>query len=124
MRLVMSQHCLGNRGHLIQIAVARLNHGKFHPAHVLGIIFRITACEPHMALNCEKIREQSARQHDNETGVGEMNAQLSPGPAETFCMGSNEIHEQHCANEMTTRENRDLEATTLSGGHHTNMLWK
>ena len=61
-----------------------------------------------MTLDREKIRKESAREHDNETGVGEMNAQLSPGPAETFRMRSNEINEQHCSNEMTTRENREF----------------
>jgi hypothetical protein len=121
-RAVTSQDGIGNRGHLIKIIVVRVNHSQFHAAHVLGIIFCVTACEAHVALHCEKIREESAREHDNEAGVGEMNAQFSPGPAETFCMRSDEINEQHSADEMATGENRDLEPASFRWPPHEHAL--
>jgi hypothetical protein len=37
-------------------------------------------------------------------------------------MRSDEINEQHCANEMTTRENRDLEATSVRWPPHKHAL--
>src|SRR5947208_6458236 len=41
-----------------------------------------------------------------------MNAQLAPGAAETFRVGSDEIDQQHGPDEMATGKNRNLE--TLS----------
>ena len=121
-RPVTSQDGVRNRRHLIKIAVARVDDGQFRPAHVLGIIFCIPACEPHVALHREKIGEESACEDDNETGVGEMNAQLSPGPTETFCVRSDEINEQHRADEMAAGKNRDLEAASLRRPPHEHAL--
>src|SRR6266496_6747411 len=75
-----------------------------------------------MALHREKIREESAGEHDDQPCVGEMNTQLAPGPAETFCMRSDEINEQHGAGEMATRKNRDLEATSFRWPPHEHAL--
>ena len=66
-----------------------------------------------MALDREQIGEQSAGQHDDEAGVGQMDAELAPAPAETFHMSGDQIDEQDAADQMTAGKNRDAESASF-----------
>jgi hypothetical protein len=62
---VMAQHGVGNCGHLIEVIAARVDHGQFRLAHVLGIIPGVAICQLHMTLHREQIGEQTSSQHDD-----------------------------------------------------------
>ena len=66
-----------------------------------------------MALDREQIGEQTARQHDDESGVSQMNAEFAPGPAKTFPVRSDQINQQHRTDEMPAGKNRNFEAATF-----------
>ena len=66
-----------------------------------------------MALDREEIGKQTAGEHDDETGVSEMNTEFAPGPAETFRVRRDQIDEQDCADEMSAGKNRNLETATF-----------
>ena len=66
-----------------------------------------------MAFHRKEIGEQTAGEHDDETGMGEMNAELAPGPMETFGVSRDQIDEQHRADEVAPGEDRNLETATL-----------
>ena len=66
-----------------------------------------------MALDGEEIGEQTAGEHDDEAGVGEMNTEFPPRPAETFRMRRDQINEQDRADEMSARKNREPETATF-----------
>ena len=120
---VVSEHRIWNRSHLIEIVVAgRIDHRQFRPAHVLGVIFRVAARQTHVTFDCEKISEKSTRQHNDQPGVREMNAQLAPGPPETFRVGSDEIDQQHGPDEMATGKNRNLETLSFRRPPHKHAL--
>src|SRR3954470_24382179 len=68
-----------------------------------------------MALNREQIREQAAGQHNDQAGMREVNSELAPVPAETLSVSRDQVHQQHCANQMAARKNRQPEATGVSG---------
>src|SRR5262249_30995504 len=71
---------------------------------------------------CEKISEKSTRQHDDQPGVREMNTQFAPGPAETFCVRSDEINQQHGTDQMAAGKNRNFEAASFRGPPHKEAL--
>ena len=119
----MAQHSIGNRGHLIEVIAARVEHGQLSLAHVLGIIPRVAICQLHMTLHREQISEQTASQHDDQSGVREMNAEFPPVPAEAFYVRSDKVNQQHSSDEMAPGK-IGIWNPRPSGGHHTNMLWK
>ena len=59
----------------------------------------------HLTFDCEQIGEEAASEHDDEAGVGQMNAEFAPGPAKTFRMRRDQINQQYCADKMATRKN-------------------
>ena len=76
-----------------------------------------------MTLDREQVGEEAAREHDDQTGMSEMNPEFAPGPVKTFRMRRHEIDEQHRTDEMPAGEDRNFEAAP-SVGHQTNKLWK
>ena len=66
-----------------------------------------------MTLDRKEVGEEAAREHDDQTGVREMNPEFAPGPVKAFRMRRHEIDEQHRTDEMTAREDRDFEAATV-----------
>ena len=69
-----------------------------------GIIPGLALVESHVAFDREQIGEQTAGEHDDEAGMGEMNAEFAPGPTKTFGVSGDQIDEQHRADEMSARE--------------------
>ena len=119
---VVSQHALGNGGHLIEIIAARIDHSQLRLAHVLGIVFRVAIGQPHVTLDREQIGEQPAGEHDDQSGVGEMNAEFAPRPAETFYMRGDEVDQQHGADEMAARKNRNVKSAPVRRPPHKHAL--
>ena len=103
-RPASSQRRFGNRGNLIEFRVGRVDDGEFHQARILRIIFGVAPAQSHMAFHREEIGKQTAGEHNDEAGVGEMYAELAPGPMETFGVSRDQIDEQHRADEMAARE--------------------
>ena len=66
-----------------------------------------------MTLDREKIGKEAAGEHDNETGVGQMDAEFAPGPAKTFRMRRDQINQQHCTDEVAAGENGKFYAPTF-----------
>ena len=73
-----------------------------------------------MALDREEIGKQTTSEHDDETGMREMNTEFLPRPAETFRMRRDQIDEQDCADQMSTGKNRELETATFPARRQTN----
>src|ERR1051326_181722 len=112
-RSAATQDGLGYRRYLIVFWIGRVDHRQLDPPGIFGIIFRVTVGEAHVALNREQIREQSAREHDDEPGVGEMNAELPPRPFKPAGVRRDEIDEQNRADQMAPGENRNLESVSF-----------
>ena len=107
------QNAFRNRGYLIEIVIGGVDHRQLHVALVFGIIFRVAAFESHVALNREEIGKQTACEHDNESGVSEMNSEFFPSPTKTFRVGRDEIHQQDRADEMAAWENWNFKTRTF-----------
>ena len=119
---IAPQRTSGNGRHLIEIIAARVDHGQLGRAHILRIIFRVAIRQAHVALDREQIGEQPTGEHDDQAGVSEMNSQFPPGKPETFYVRGNKINQQHSADEMPARENRDLESPSLRRPPHKHTL--
>src|SRR5437762_2613925 len=112
-RSAATQDRFRNCGYLIELGIARVDRRQFHPPRIFGKIFRVAYTKPHVALDREKIGEQSSREHDDQSRVSEMNPKLAPGPLKTFRVRREQIDEQDCANEMAARENRNLKTVSF-----------
>ena len=92
--LVALQHRFRNCGHLIEFATAQIGHGQFHPARIFGVILGFATSQSHVTLDREEVGEEAAREHDDQTGVREVNPEFTPGPVKAFRMRRHEIDEQ------------------------------
>ena len=112
-RSAAAQDRFRNCRHLVVIGVRGVDHGQLHPPRIFRIIFRVAVGQPHVALDREQIGKQSTGQHDDDAGVGEMDAELLPRPTKTPNVRRDEIHEQDCADQMAAGKNWDLEAVSF-----------
>ena len=118
-RSLAPQQRFGNCGHLIELRIGRVDDGEFHQARILGIIFRVALRQAHVTFDREEIGKQTAGEHDDEARVRKMNAELAPGPTETFRVRGDQIDQQHRADEMASRKNWNLGRPS---GRQTNKL--
>src|SRR5216110_1425900 len=107
-RSAATQDRFRNCGYLIELGIARVDRRQFHPPRIFGKIFRVAYTKPHVALDREKIGEQSSREHDDEAGVGEMNPKLAQGPLKTFRVRGDQVDEEDRADQMAAGENWNL----------------
>src|SRR3984893_3842205 len=119
---VLPQHRFGNSGDLIEIVGAGIDHCQFHVPLVLRIILGITALESHVALDRKQIGKKSAREHDDQSGMSQMDAELAPAPTKSLQMRHHEIDQQHRPNEMPTRKDWNLEPASLRRPPHKDAL--
>jgi len=66
-----------------------------------------------MAFDCEEIGKKAAREHNNQTRVGEMNPKFSPIPVKSPRVRGDQIDKEDRANEMPAGENRKLEMISI-----------
>src|SRR4029077_1937926 len=102
---ILFQDRFWNSGDLIEIVVGGVDHRQLYMQLILGIIFGVTAFQAHVTLNCEKIGKQAASQHDDKSGVSEMDPELAPRPAKPFRVCRDQIDQQNGADEMTAGKN-------------------
>jgi hypothetical protein len=69
---------------LIELGIGRFDDGELVAPGVFRIIFRFAVVQAHVTLDREEIGEEAAGEHDDEAGVGQMDAKFAPGPAKTF----------------------------------------
>ena len=83
-----------NCRHLIVFWIRGVDHGELHPARILRIVFRIAISQAHVALDREQVSEESAGEHDDEPGMGQLDSELAPGPTKTAGVRRDQVHEQ------------------------------
>ena len=93
---------------MIEIVVGCVDYRQLHVPLILGIILGVAAFEPHVAFNRKQVGKQTAGEHDNQTSMGEMDTELAPRPTKASRMRGDQIDQQHCANEVAARKNRNL----------------
>ena len=73
---------------------------------ILAVCLRLARPERHRALNGEKVGQQRPEQHQHQTAVDEMDANLGSGPAEAADVGGEEIGEQDKNDQVSSRKDR------------------
>ena len=90
--MFVSQDRFRNGGDLLEVGIGRVDDRELDVSYVFGIIFGFAVGEAHVAFDREQIREQTAGEHDDETGVGQMNAEFAPGSAKAFRMRRDQVN--------------------------------
>ena len=73
----------------------------------------VAALEAQVTFDRKQVGKKSAGEHDDESGVGEMDPELFPGPTKTFHVRGNKINEQYRADQVTSGKNRNSKPGTL-----------
>jgi len=98
---------------LIEVGIGDVNNGELVASCIFGVIFGLAVSESHVTFDGEQVGEEAAGEHDDQTGVGQMDAEFAPRPPETFRMRRDQINQQHRTDEVATGENGKFYAPTF-----------
>ncbi len=116
-RLPLERGC-GNGDDVIVSGVRPVDQGELVVPEAFGVALCLALLELHGAVPPENSGKQLADKEQDEPGMNEQDARLSPGEPEAIGMREEEVDEQGAPDEIPPRENGHRQARSGHGPHH------